>query len=408
MQNINVKIQPLLSHIADELFTNINFYDTFSQEWNVYAQKLAVEDPIFEKPEVKAYLMSGSMAKYNPALVQINTYAVYTVVFCPHGNYVVGPVLLPTDIICSNQLDIYPSEQNFADYLQPVSLTTYFNHIFLLYNLFHEEQMNLEAYASQEQFTSKLFRQIRENVTHLAFNNKEFQHKHNPFDNELRDLKAIEEGRLDQFEQLWRDNYVSENLSVLSRNPARNAKYLTIMAITLASRAAIRGGVLPEIALSLCDTYIRQIDELLDLSQLESIARDAWISFAYLVSETHTSKAGEKLPKGNPIINQCKDYIFQHLHEKITVSQVADALHLNATYLTNLFKRHEGISLYQFILNEKVNLVKNLLTYSNYSYIDIANYLGFTSQSHLIRIFKSTTGMTPKYFRDTYGKKEQF
>ena len=41
-----------------------------------------------------------------------------------------------------------------------------------------------------------------------------------------------------------------------------------------------------------------------------------------------------------------------------------------------------------------VSLTKNLLTYSPYSYIEIATYLGFSSQSHLGKVFKKYTDMT--------------
>ena len=50
--------------------------------------------------------------------------------------------------------------------------------------------------------------------------------------------------------------------------------------------------------------------------------------------------------------------------------------------------------------------MKNLLTYSDYSFLEIANYLGFVSQSHLGKQFKTATGMTLKEYRDKYHKEE--
>ena len=47
-------------------------------------------------------------------------------------------------------------------------------------------------------------------------------------------------------------------------------------------------------------------------------------------------------------------------------------------------------------------MAKNLLQYSEYSMIDIANRLSFSSQSHFIQQFREVTGMTPKKYRDTY------
>lgn len=74
--------------------------------------------------------------------------------------------------------------------------------------------------------------------------------------------------------------------------------------------------------------------------------------------------------------------------------------------VSNLFRRHEGISIVDFVAQEKLKLVKNLLTYSNYSYIEIASYLGFSSQSHLGKQFKAQTGMTLKQYRDKYHVRE--
>lgn len=53
-----------------------------------------------------------------------------------------------------------------------------------------------------------------------------------------------------------------------------------------------------------------------------------------------------------------------------------------------------------------MKLVKNLLIYSQYSYIEIASYLGFSSQSYLGQQFKKLTGFTLKEYRDRYGVSE--
>lgn len=107
-------------------------------------------------------------------------------------------------------------------------------------------------------------------------------------------------------------------------------------------------------------------------------------------------------------VKKCKDYIFTHLHGKLTLTRIADALSLNASYLSSLFHRSEGISITEFIRNEKINLAQNLLMYSDYSYSEIAAYLGFASQSHLGTQFRKTVGMTLREYREIYGKKMPF
>ena len=105
-------------------------------------------------------------------------------------------------------------------------------------------------------------------------------------------------------------------------------------------------------------------------------------------------------------VEASKEYIFKHLHEKIRVQEIADYLHLNSSYLSELFKQQESMTLTDFILQEKVKLTKNLLTYSPYSYIEIATYLGFSSQSHLGKVFKKYTDMTLRQYRERYGREQ--
>ena len=94
------------------------------------------------------------------------------------------------------------------------------------------------------------------------------------------------------------------------------------------------------------------------------------------------------------------------IYEKIRIQDIADELYVNANYLSEIFHQHEGVTITEFILQEKVGLTKNLLTYSPYTYSEIAAYLGFSSQSHLGKAFRRLTGLTLKQYRDLYGVRE--
>ena len=73
---------------------------------------------------------------------------------------------------------------------------------------------------------------------------------------------------------------------------------------------------------------------------------------------------------------------------------------MSASYLSRLFKKETGDSVSTYIRGQKIEIAKNLLKYSDYSLIDIANRLSFSSQSHFIQQFRDIVGMTPKKFRD--------
>ena len=93
---------------------------------------------------------------------------------------------------------------------------------------------------------------------------------------------------------------------------------------------------------------------------------------------------------------------FSHLHDKITMDDLAYETGCSPNYLSRLFKEHEGISPLQYILREKINRAKNLLVYSDYTYSEIATYLGFSSQSHLGKQFKKFTGYTLLEYRRNF------
>ena len=94
------------------------------------------------------------------------------------------------------------------------------------------------------------------------------------------------------------------------------------------------------------------------------------------------------------------NYVQKHLSETITTDQVAELLFMNRQHLSRRFTKEAGITLSAFIRNEKVEEAKRLLRYTDKSVSAIALYLGFSSQSHLSRIFKETTGMTPGEYRE--------
>lgn len=99
-------------------------------------------------------------------------------------------------------------------------------------------------------------------------------------------------------------------------------------------------------------------------------------------------------------ISLCKEYIYSHIKERITIEDLADELGVSASYLSRLFKKETGDSVSIYIRRQKMEIAKNLLQYSEYSMIDIANRLSFSSQSHFTQQFREFVGMTPKKYRD--------
>lgn len=104
------------------------------------------------------------------------------------------------------------------------------------------------------------------------------------------------------------------------------------------------------------------------------------------------------------LIKRTKEYIYKHFHEEVTVNQIAKALCVNLDHISRVFKKVEGISLKNYIQQERITRAKNLLKYSEYSILEIGQYLGFSTQSHFTEVFKRFSGMTPQVFRKQYSE----
>ncbi|MDO5539603.1 MAG: helix-turn-helix domain-containing protein [Eubacteriales bacterium] len=259
----------------------------------------------------------------------------------------------------------------------------------------HKTEENNSAYES-----------LKADYCNQIFYNRENHIVHNPYNQEMRVLEAIERGDPDTArEAIWED--FSAFVGILSEDPLRHEKNIGIVNVTTSSRAAIRGGLHYEKAYTLSDCCIRQIEKCDDINEIRALYKAAQLQYAEMVRDSK-SAAADAQGGNNPHIEHCKDYIFSHLHGKITVQEIANYVGLTQNYLSALFQKCEHISLKQYILNEKIKLVQRMLIYSPYSYIEISNYLGFTSQSHMGREFKKATGMTPRKYREKYQKDDFF
>ena len=78
---------------------------------------------------------------------------------------------------------------------------------------------------------------------------------------------------------------------------------------------------------------------------------------------------------------------------------LADSLHLNYSTISEIFSKSEGITLEQYIINTRLEKVKELLVYSEYTLTEIAHVTGFSSINHMSGQFKELTGLPPSHFK---------
>lgn len=89
------------------------------------------------------------------------------------------------------------------------------------------------------------------------------------------------------------------------------------------------------------------------------------------------------------------DYIDAHLHEEISLDELAGLTGLTSYHFLRLFKRSTGQTPLQFIIRARMERARKLLAAPRASVTDVAMAVGYESVSHFITLFKRHTGMTP-------------
>ncbi|PXV93329.1 AraC-like DNA-binding protein [Lachnotalea glycerini] len=400
-----MNIEYLMQYISYHLHTIVRTYSKDKLQQSISCVRtVSQDDLLFSQSEIENFILDIPPNEF-PLLSSINDNVVFATVTTPQNLFIIGPLYLNTPVYIKHQLSVTSFDPS---YLQPVfscEFSMLVEDMLLIHNLFRTYPLDRQELIRFNCIEKMIDKKIQKNFNELLFQSHETGQKHNPYDQEIREFSSIENGSMEQLEKSWAEDYIG-NIGTLANNKLRSLKNLCIVVITLASRAAIRGGVNPEISFSLSDIYIRKVEEAQDEVTLNHLSKDAEYKYTMMVHEIKEYQDGFYKKDKNPRIGKCKDYIYTHLHEKIFAKNIADELDMNSKYLSDLFKQCEGISISDFILKEKINLTKNLLVYSNYTYIEIATYLGFSSQSHLGKQFKKITKMTLKQYRDCFGVKE--
>lgn len=407
-----MNIDYLMWHISHELHTFVRRWSgelKIDTEPEIFCARKDLKDDYFSFSEFANYMSeypAGKFVSACPVLFSVGLkekQVVYAYLQAGDFYFLIGPIRLYSKIQLNLHIGEFRIEENDFNSVFCSDFYFFCSNILLLCNLFRKEILTKDDIVYENCEEQVHNSEIMEEYSTLVFQRQELEEPHNPYEQELREFTSIELGDVEMLKNSIGEDYTGK-LGVLSKNELRNAKNLGIVLMTLASRAAIRGGMMPEISYSMSDVFIQKIEEMTDAVAIFSVIRQFEMEYAKMVAEVRRQDEKKSKEKQNIWVEACKEYIFKHLHGKIRVQEIADYLHLNSSYLSELFKQHESVTLTDFILQEKVKLTQNLLTYSPYSYIEIATYLGFSSQSHLGKVFKKYTGMTLRQYREKYGR----
>ena len=233
-----------------------------------------------------------------------------------------------------------------------------------------------------------------QHMTHTLFEIREQETFHAPLNYEQRVLEAVESGDVELLKARIVEP-VTGNIGQMASDTLMQDRYTFISFVTLVTRAAIRGGVDHETACTLSDVYCAQMGALTNTTDIGTLTYKMALDFCEKVSQ-----AGQK-KQYSAKVQECCNYISKHLHEDISLADLADLSELCTRSISKKFRTETGLSIVDYIHREKMREAKYLLDHTEHSIADIGNYLQYNSQSYFTKIFRDIFNVTPQQYRDS-------
>lgn len=212
--------------------------------------------------------------------------------------------------------------------------------------------------------------------------------------NEEQLCKMFEEGNPHYKEVLSKSQALSSGVKAEFGDAMRSNKNNSLVLLTICSRSCIRGGLSPSIAYDLNDYYAKRIEECSTQADITVLNQTMLEDYVSRVREARSQK------QISPSIQNSCDYICQHITEPLTISGLAQRTGYTEYYFSHKFKKEVGCSINEYILKEKIEQAKLLLSGTNHSIQDISDDLSFSSRSYFYSCFQKHTGLSPSEYRN--------
>lgn len=204
-------------------------------------------------------------------------------------------------------------------------------------------------------------------------------------------LTAIREGNDKSIRQIAPS--MSMHIGTLSSTSLRQLKNQFICIATLATRAAIKGGLDLETAYSISDFYIQKAEAHMTSAPISELIDTMLLD---LTMRTKQTKLGTNITND---LYSCIRFIRNSTHQTLRVQDVADHAHLSVRQLDRKFVSTLGFHPGEFIMRCKLEEAKEMLAYTEKSLEEISQILCFSSQSYFNNVFKKHFCLTPGEYR---------
>lgn len=207
--------------------------------------------------------------------------------------------------------------------------------------------------------------------------------------------EAVREGNLSLALRMIRDMSSAATSMLRTSDPLRNAKNMCIVMNTQLRYAMEEKKIHPYRLDGVSGEIGRKIESLNTMEEVGAYYAQIIRRYCELALEKNYAHL-------QPLTRQAVVYIKHHLTDNLTVKATADALLVNANYLSGKFHREMGMTFTEFVNHQRCDQAASLLRRTNMQIQQIAAAVGYNNTSYFTKQFVLYHGMTPKVYRAGY------
>lgn len=219
------------------------------------------------------------------------------------------------------------------------------------------------------------------------------QDLHGTYEAEQEMLRIVREGDIGHLNaHMHKMSVIGSTGYMGGKSSLNEIRNLGRTSAVLFSRAAIEGGLSPEMAYAMTDQYLQTIEDTHNVSDVMEITRLMQRDFVQRVHNCRTAGYSAQ-------VRSCCEYIELHLEEELSPADLAAAAGYTEGHLGRKFKQETGETPANYIRRQRLGRAAYLLRNTDLDVQKIAARLQFCSQSHFCERFRQHYGMTPTEYR---------
>jgi len=165
----------------------------------------------------------------------------------------------------------------------------------------------------------------------------------------------------------------------------------------------------PVLDIGLHDFVLQSFHQIFDCARAEQPGCQQVLGakiYGLLADSSRLSRHHDPISEDERLVERAKFLLADNITEQMDIGWLSRSLGIGYSRFRTMFKNHTGLSPYQYFLNLKMGLAKQLLEQGNYSIKEISHMLSFDDPYYFSHLFKKKTGLAPSRWTPIEGAGE--